>query len=62
MPCENHFIILFESDNTDDFIQARKWYLFDNLQDVLFEIVGNMDKILEEFSIHAIIYKKIIGI
>ena len=31
-PCENHFIILFETDNTDDFIQARKLYLFDNLQ------------------------------
>ena len=60
MPCENHFIILFESDNTDDFIQAMKWYLFDNLQDVLFEILGNIDKILEEFSIHTIINKKII--
>ena len=43
----------------DDFIQADKWYLFDDLQDVLFEINGNVDKILAEFSIHAIIYKKL---
>ena len=59
MPCENHFIILFKSECTDDFIEANKWYLFDNLQEVLFEIVGNVDKILAEFSIHAIIYKKL---
>ena len=59
MPYENHFVVLFKSEYSDEFIQKDKWYLFDNLQDIIFEINGDKDKILSKFGIHAIIYKKL---
>ena len=31
--------------------------IFDNLEDVIFEIVGNIDEILNRFGIHPIVYK-----
>ena len=36
MPYENHFVVLFKSEISDEFIHIDKWYLFDNLQDVIF--------------------------
>ena len=33
------------------------WYLFDNLQIVIFEIIRNIDSILEDVVNQAIIYK-----
>ena len=39
MPCENYFVVLFKSGYTDEFIQKDKWYLFDHLQKVIFEII-----------------------
>ena len=59
MPYYNHFTILFKSEYSDEFLEADNWYVFDNSQNALFEVVGNTDKILEEFAIHPIIYKKI---
>ena len=59
MPYENHFIILFKSEFTDDNLQSDKWYLYDDLEDIILEIIGNIDIILEAFGIHSIIYTKI---
>ena len=59
MPYENHFVVLFKSEYSDEFIQKDKWYLIDYLQDLIFEINGDKDKILSKFGIHAIIYKKL---
>ena len=36
----------------------KKWYLFDDFHDVIFEIIGDLDKVLNDFGIHAVIYKK----
>ena len=57
--CHAKIIFLFKSEYSGEFIQKDNWYLFDNLQDVLFEIIGDKDKILSEFRIHTIIYKKL---
>ena len=59
MPYENHFIILFKSEFKDDNLQSDKWYLYDDLEDIILEIIGNIDIILEAFGIHSIIYTKI---
>jgi hypothetical protein len=39
MPYENHFIVLFQSEYTDDNLQSGKWYLYDDLEDLIFEII-----------------------
>ena len=36
MPYENHFVILFQSEFSDEYILKDHWYIFDNLQDIIF--------------------------
>ena len=42
MPYENHFVVLFKSEISDEFIHFDKWYLFDDLQDIIFVFIGNI--------------------
>ena len=58
MPFENYFVILFKSENSNEFIQKDKWYPYDHIQDVFLEIIWNYDGILDNFGIHTIIYNK----
>ena len=58
MPFENYFIILFKSENSDEFIQKDKWCPYDDMQDVILKIIGNYDEILDNYGIHTIIYNK----
>ena len=58
MPFDNHFVVIFKSQLSFDMIKNEKWYLFDDFHDVIFEIIGDLDKVLNDFGIHAIVYKK----
>ena len=55
---ESHFAILFKSEYFDEYILKDKQFSFYNLQNVIFEIIGNEDIILDEFEINSIINKK----
>ena len=59
MPYENHFVILFKTEFTDEDIKKDHWYIFDDLQDLVFELIWDKEILLKEFGIHAVIYKKI---
>ena len=59
MPYENHFVILFKSEFSDEYVLKNHWYIFDNLQDIIFELIGDKEILLKEFWMHAIVYKKI---
>lgn len=58
MPFDNHFVVIFKSQLSVDMIKNEKWYLFDYFHDVIFEIIGDLDKVLKDFGIRAVIYKK----
>ena len=58
MPYENHFVIIFRSQISDEIIKLDRWYLFDDLEYAIFEKIGVINKILDEFAINAIFYKK----
>ena len=59
MPYENNFVIIFQSQLSSENIKLDRWYLYDDLVDVVFESIGDISKVLDEFGIHVIIYKKI---
>lgn len=40
-------------------IKNEKQYLFDDLHVVIFKIIGDLDKVLNDFGIQAVIYKKL---
>ena len=58
LPFENHFILLFENNIDDGILKHSSWYLYDDYYDTLFEVIGSIDKILENTAIYAIIYLK----
>ena len=58
MPFDNYFVILFKSENSDEFIQKGKWYLFDVMKDIIFEIIGIYDIIFDNFGISPIFFNK----
>ena len=49
MPYENHFEILFKREFSDEYILKNHWYIFDNLQDIIFELIGDKEILLKEF-------------
>ncbi len=58
MHYQNHFVILFKSEISNEYILKDHWYIFDNLQDIIFELIGNKEILSKEFGIHALVYKK----
>jgi hypothetical protein len=58
LPFANHFTVLFQNQLEDGILKKSSWYLYDDLYDYIFEVIGSIDKILEYYAIHAIIYTK----
>lgn len=59
MPFDNHFVIIFKSQISVDIIKNGKWYLFDVFHGVVFEIIGDLDKVLNDFGFMLLFIKKL---
>ena len=56
----NEILILYSAEYyIYGFYLKNHWYIFDNLQDIIFELIGDKEILLKEFWMHAIVYKKI---
>ena len=49
IPFDNHFVAIFKSQLSLDMIKIEKWYFLDNLHDVIFKIIDDLDKVLNDF-------------
>lgn len=49
---------IFKSQLSLDMIKNEIWYFLDNLHDVIFKIIDDLDKVLNDFGIQAVFYKK----
>ena len=54
----NHFIVLFQNIIEEEKLNLSSRYLYDDLYDVIFQVTGSIDIILEYCAIHAIILLK----